>query len=278
MLPSFNYRGIVELALREDLGLGDLTSDYVVPPLAVGRGRILAKEAGVIAGLTVAETVFITVGPVLQCEFLVQDGRRVEPGQALMQISGSLSAILSGERTALNFLQRLSGIATRTASWVNEIKGYPARLTDTRKTTPGLRLLEKYAVRTGGGLNHRLALDGGILIKENHIRAAGGIRAAVEAVRKRAPLTLKVEVEVTTLAELEETLAAGADIIMLDNMDLESLKRAVKIVGGRIPLEASGNVTFERLRQIAATGVDYISSGALTHSYRSLDLSMLIEK
>ena len=264
--------------MKEDLGAGDLTTACTVSFDAEGAAEIISREEGIIAGLPVAEVVFQALDRNLRCTRLAGEGDCVRAGQVIMRISGRLQPILSGERTALNFMQRLSGIATQTAAWAAEIAGYPARLTDTRKTTPGLRLLEKYAVRVGGGFNHRLALDGGILIKENHIRAAGGIKAAVEAVRERAPFTLRVEVEVTDLAELEEGLAAGADIVMLDNMDLETMRKAVAQAGGRALLEASGNVNFQRLKEIAATGVDFISCGALTHSFRSLDLSLLVER
>ncbi|NMD42497.1 MAG: carboxylating nicotinate-nucleotide diphosphorylase, partial [Firmicutes bacterium] len=192
-------------------------------------------------------------------------------------ISGRLRPILSAERTALNFLQRLSGIATMTAAWAGELEGFPAKLTDTRKTTPGQRVLEKYAVRCGGGINHRLSLDSGILIKDNHIRAAGGIAAAVRAVRAAAPFVWRIEVEAADLEQLREALAAGAEVIMLDNMEPAMIREAVQLTAGRALLEASGNIVFEHLREIAATGVDYISCGALTHSYRSLDLNLLLE-
>jgi len=276
MLSIFMLRDIITRSLKEDIGSGDLTTQYAVPPEASGEARIFAKQKGVICGLPVAEAVFEVLDPQVQCRRLVAEGAQVEPGCPVFAVSGSLRSILTGERTALNFIQHLSGIATKTAAWVKELEAYPVRLADTRKTTPGLRLLEKYAVLTGGGCNHRLALDGGILIKENHIRAAGGISAAVQAIREKAPFTLRIEIEVTTLAELEEALAAQPDLILLDNMDVEMMRRAVEITAGRTLLEASGNITFERLREVAATGVDYISSGALTHSFKSLDLSLLI--
>jgi nicotinate-nucleotide pyrophosphorylase (carboxylating) len=277
MLSTFMLRDLVARSLQEDVGSGDLTTLYAVPRDASGEARITAKQSGIICGLPVAEAVFEVLDRELRCCRLVAEGEPVEPGCPVFAVSGSLRSILTGERTALNFMQRLSGIATKTAAWVKEIESYPARLADTRKTTPGLRLLEKYAVRTGGGSNHRLALDGGILIKDNHIRAAGGISAAITAVREKAPFTLRIEVEVTSLAELKEALDAAPDLIMLDNMDLETMRRAVEITAGRTLLEASGNITFERLKEVAATGVDYISSGALTHSFHSLDLSLLIE-
>jgi nicotinate-nucleotide pyrophosphorylase (carboxylating) len=278
MLPPLIIKDTVERALKEDLGLGDLTTFYAVSPQARGNGRIFARKEGIIAGLPVAEAAFLQMDNTAKIELPVADGDRVQAGQVILEVTGCLSSILVAERTALNFLQRLSGIATKTAAWVEEIKNYPVRLADTRKTTPGLRLLEKYAVAAGGGSNHRLALDGGILIKENHITAAGGIEAAVKSVKARAPFTLRIEVEVTDLVELEEALKAKADIIMLDNMNLEMMRQAVALTAGRAVLEASGNVTFERLKEIAATGVDIISCGALTHSYRSLDLSLLIDR
>lgn len=253
-----------------------MTTIYTVPPGAEGVGRLIAKEEGIIAGLPAAEAAFRYLDANVLCNSFIEDGTRITEGQIVMTVSGPLQPLLSAERVALNILQRLSGIATKTALWASEIAAYPARITDTRKTTPGLRVLEKYAVRIGGGLNHRLALDGGILIKENHILAGGGISAAVNAVRSQAPFTLRVEVEVTTIEELEEALSAGVEIIMLDNMDLETMRRAVKITAGRALLEASGNITLQRLKDIAATGVDLISCGALTHSCRALDFTFLL--
>lgn len=269
-------RELAKRALAEDIGSGDLTTDYTVNPEAKGSGEIIAREEGIIAGLPVAAEVFRCLDSRLRFKALVEEGQRVENGRTLALIKGRLQPMLTAERTALNFVQRLSGIATRAAAWVKQIEGYRARLADTRKTTPGLRLLEKYAVRVGGASNHRLALDGGILIKENHIRAAGSIARAVQLAMAKAPFMLAVEVEVTTLAELEEALQAGAKIIMLDNMDLETIKKAVAIAGGRALLEASGNITFDRLREVAETGVDLISCGALTHSCQSLDISLLV--
>jgi len=264
-------------ALDEDLRYGDITTELVVSPLARGAGTIYAREAGVIAGLPLAEQVFHTLDESLDCHRLVDEGEHVDAGRAVMQISGPLRSLLSGERAALNFLQRLSGIATLTADWVKALEGFPARLTDTRKTSPGQRVLEKYAVAVGGGVNHRFSLDSGILIKDNHIFAAGGIAAAIKLVRDAGPFVWRIEVEVTDLKELREALEAGAEIIMLDNMDLPLIREAVRITAGRALLEASGNITLERLREVAAAGVDYISSGALTHSYRSLNLSLLLE-
>jgi nicotinate-nucleotide pyrophosphorylase (carboxylating) len=269
---------LLKRAFREDIGSGDLTTLYAVSPGKVGSGRLVAKEAGILAGVDLAAGAFSYLDQAVKCQILIKDGGQLEPGSTVMKVEGPLRAILTAERTALNLLQRFSGIATQTALWAGEIKDYPARLTDTRKTTPGLRMFEKYAVQVGGGQNHRLALDGGIMIKDNHIAAAGSIGEAVRAVREKAPFTLKIEVEVTNLDELDEALEVGVDIIMLDNMNLEKVRRAVEITAGRALLEASGNVTLSRLKEIAATGVDYISCGALTHSIKALDLSFLLDK
>ncbi len=261
--------------LKEDLGHGDLTTDLLVPEGLQGEAVIRAKEAGVVAGLWVAERVFRLLGPV-RFQALVEEGREVGEGQEVARLEGPLRAILMGERLALNLLQRLSGIATLTRAYTRALEGTRARLLDTRKTTPGLRALEKWAVRVGGGGNHRFGLFDGILIKENHIRAAGGVGAAVRRAKALAPHHLKVEVEVATLEELAEALEAGADLILLDNFPLEALREAVRRVGGRVPLEASGNMTPERARAAAEAGVDYISVGALTHSPKALDLSLLV--
>lgn len=277
MLSRQTVQEMVSQAFREDLRYGDLTTETVVPPQAEGTGSIYAQEEGVIAGLPLARESFLALDQSLDCSCLIEEGAGVSRGQVLMRISGRLRPILSAERTALNFLQRLSGIATMTAAWAGELEGFPAKLTDTRKTTPGQRVLEKYAVRLGGGINHRLSLDSGILIKDNHIRAAGGIAAAVRAVRAAAPFVWRIEVEAADLEQLREALAAGAEVIMLDNMEPAMIREAVQLTAGRALLEASGNIVFEHLREIAATGVDYISCGALTHSYRSLDLNLLLE-
>jgi nicotinate-nucleotide pyrophosphorylase (carboxylating) len=278
MLTPNLINDILKRSFREDIGSGDLTTIYCVPPEKTGSGRLIAKEEGVLAGIDIAVQAFSYLDRAVQGSKLFTDGKKVSRGDIVMKVDGPMQAILSSERIALNLLQRLSGIASQTALWVEEIKEYPAKLTDTRKTTPGLRILEKYAVQVGGGSNHRLALDGGIMIKDNHIAAAGGIDKAVQAVRDRVPFTLRIEVEVVNLDELEEALAAGVDIIMLDNMNIETMCRAVEITAGRVLLEASGNVTFSRLREIAATGVDYISCGALTHSVKALDFSFLLDQ
>ncbi|WP_096410637.1 carboxylating nicotinate-nucleotide diphosphorylase [Thermus thermophilus] len=262
--------------LQEDLGQGDLTSLLVVPEDLEGEAVILAKEGGILAGLGVAERVFALADPRTAFTPLVAEGARVAEGTEVARIRGPLRGILAGERLALNLLQRLSGIATLTRAYVEALAGTKAQILDTRKTTPGLRALEKYAVRVGGGRNHRYGLFDGILLKENHVRAAGGVGEAVRRAKARAPHYLKVEVEVRSLEELEEALEAGADLILLDNFPLEALREAVRRVGGRVALEASGNMTLERARAAAEAGVDYISVGALTHSAKALDLSLLV--
>ena len=262
--------------LREDLGQGDLTSLLVVPEDIEGEAVILAKEGGLLARLWVAERVFALADPRTAFAPLVAEGARVAEGTEVARVRGPLRGILAGERLALNLLQRLSGIATLTRAYVEALAGTKAQILDTRKTTPGLRALEKYAVRVGGGRNHRYGLFDGILIKENHVRAAGGVGEAVRRAKARAPHYLKVEVEVRDLAELEEALEAGADLILLDNFPLEALREAVRRVGGRVPLEASGNMTLERAKAAAEAGEDYVSVGALTHSAKALDLSLLV--
>lgn len=268
----------VEAALREDLGMGDVTSELVVGPEAEGTAEIICREQGVMAGIDVAREVFLTIDNRLSCVSSLKDGDRVSNGTVILGIQGPLLSILKGERTALNFLQRMSGIATITSKWADLIREYPVQLVDTRKTTPGLRRLEKYAVTVGGGRNHRLNLSDGVLIKDNHIIAAGGIKKAMDRVKNKAPLTLKTEVEVTSLGELEEAIEAGADLVMLDNMAPEMMKKAVEISNGRVPLEASGNITAQNIARIAATGVNYISSGALTYAARALDMTLLLSE
>lgn len=265
---------LVDRCLAEDIGPGDITTDSVVPPELVTTGFIKAKQEGVVAGLPVAEAVFRRLDPELVFIPQVDEGAAVAAGTVLARLEGRARTILTGERLALNFLQRLSGVATVTSRLVRLVEGYPVRLVDTRKTTPGLRVLEKYAVRVGGGHNHRLGLFDAVLIKDNHIRAAGGIRQAVERARRAVPHTVRVEVETEDLAGVAEALEAGADIIMLDNMDLETMARAVRLVDGRALLEASGGITADTLPLAAAAGVDVISVGALTHSAPALDISL----
>jgi nicotinate-nucleotide pyrophosphorylase (carboxylating) len=268
---------ILDLALREDIGGGDVTSAATVPASLRARGTLLAKAPGVISGLDVAREVFRRVDPAIDFTPLVADGDRVSARTPIATVAGPARSILAGERVALNLLQRLSGVATVTSRYVDAVAGTGARVVDTRKTTPGLRELEKAAVRHGGGHNHRFGLTDGVLIKDNHLAAVGGpdrVARAVAMARAAAPHTLRIEVEVTTLEELSQALAAGADIVMLDNMDLPSMREAVKRTAGRALLEASGGVTLETIRAIAETGVDLISVGALTHSAPALDISL----
>ncbi len=265
---------IIQAALQEDFPFGDITTESCVPETACIRGYFLAKEDFVVCGLPVLQRVFELVGEAVKVTLRVHDGQRVLKGDILADIEGPARAVLTGERTALNFLQHLSGIATYTAQAVNAVSGTKARITDTRKTTPGLRILEKYAVQVGGGSNHRMGLSDGVLIKDNHIVAAGGIAAAVSAARSSISHMLKIEVETTNLAEIDEALKAHADIIMLDNMTNEQMKQAVLHIGGRALVEASGNMGDRDLRAVAETGVDLISIGALTHTVRTADISL----
>jgi nicotinate-nucleotide pyrophosphorylase (carboxylating) len=275
---------IVRTALAEDLGSGDVTTEWTVPADARARARIVAKAAGVIAGMPVAAAAFRTLDPLIAFSAQVEEGARVEPRALVATLEGPARGILSAERTALNLLQRMSGIATATARFAAEVAGTGARILDTRKTAPGLRVLDKYAVAAGGGVNHRVGLYDMVLVKENHVAAAGGIAAAVRAVREgmaRSRRSLEIEVEVEDLAELEEALAARVERILLDNMSPDGLRAAVERVrrepAPRPSLEASGNVTLENVRAVAETGVDWISIGALTHSVVALDLSLRFE-
>ncbi|MDI6631256.1 MAG: carboxylating nicotinate-nucleotide diphosphorylase [Bacillota bacterium] len=272
----FGLDELVDRALREDLGTGDLTTLGIVPEGVFARGVFLAKEEGVVAGLPVAARVFRRLDPESEFRCRVEEGTRVAAGTILAEVVGRARAVLCGERVALNFMRHLSGIATRTARMVALVQEFQVLVTDTRKTTPGLRALEKYAVRVGGGKNHRFGLYDGVLIKDNHIRIAGGVKEAVRRVRESMPHTLKIEVEAESLAQVEEALAAGADVIMLDNMPLETMREAVRLVAGRALVEASGGITEENIRAVAATGVDLVSAGALTHSVRALDISLEI--
>ncbi len=269
---------LIDLALEEDLGSGDVTTQALIPPDLQGEAHIRAKEKLVVAGLPVAARVFANLAPEVQFTPQAQDGQEVEPGAVLAQVTGPVAPILSGERVALNFLQHLSGIATFTKKMVEAVAFMPVALVDTRKTTPGWRVLEKYAVRLGGGRNHRGGLYDGVLIKNNHLTAVGSITEAVRRARKSAPHTLKIEVEVTSLAELEEALGIGADVIMLDNMSDADLARAADLTLGRALLEASGSMTLERLPQVAATRVNFISMGQITHSAPAVDIHLRLIK
>ncbi|MCL2677532.1 MAG: carboxylating nicotinate-nucleotide diphosphorylase [Clostridiales bacterium] len=275
-----NYAIIDELikrAFEEDFPYGDITSEALIAPDAQAQAVLMAKEAGVICGLPVFARVFALLGGV-ECRLEAQDGDIIEKGRKLAFLKGNTRNILKGERTALNFTQRLSGIATKTRQFAQALAGSGAKLLDTRKTTPGLRCLEKYAVSAGGGLNHRFGLSDGILIKDNHIAALGGVGQAVAAARAKHGFQRKIEVEAADLAMVGEALAAGAEIIMLDNMDDETMKKALQLIGGRALTECSGNVDLPRLQTLGRLGVDYISCGALTHSFSSLDLSLIIQQ
>lgn len=261
-------------ALREDITSEDVTTNAVMRTNKQGRADLICKEDGVICGLTIFERVFQLLDNTSHFETVFKDGDFLKKGQRIGVITGDIRALLSGERTALNYLQRMSGIATLTRSMVEELEGYKTKLLDTRKTTPNMRPFEKYAVKVGGGYNHRYNLSDGILIKDNHIGAAGSVTKAIEMAKEYAPFVRKIEVEVETLDMLEEALTAGADIIMLDNMDNETMKEAVRRVAGKAETECSGNVTKQRLKEIAEIGVDYVSCGALTHSARIMDVSL----
>jgi nicotinate-nucleotide pyrophosphorylase (carboxylating) len=268
---------IIRTALEEDIGSGDVTTLATVKPGTVARAELVAKEDFVLSGLDVAGRVFQLLDEAVAFEKLTEDGQPVRRGAVLAWLKGEAAILLQGERVALNLLQRMSGITTLTARFVREVAGTGAFIVDTRKTVPGLRVLDKYAVRAGGGRNHRTSLYDGVLIKENHVVAAGGITAAVAKARDRVPHTLKVEVETRNLDEVAEAIEAGADIVLLDNMDLPTLRRAVELVAGRALTEASGGVSLETVRAIAETGVNLVSVGALTHSVRAADISMLFQ-
>ena len=265
---------LIKQALEEDIGNEDVTTNAVMPEYKKGRVKLICKQDGVICGLNVFERVFKLLDEHTVIEIFVKDGDEVKKGQRIAMVSGDIRVLLSGERVALNFLQRMSGIATYTRSVVKLLKGGKTKLLDTRKTTPNMRVFEKYAVRCGGGNNHRYNLSDGVLLKDNHIGAAGGIKKAVKMAREYAPFVRKIEVEVESLAMCKEALEAGADIIMLDNMSVTDMKKAVEMIGGRALTECSGNVTLENIAAIKDTGVDYVSSGALTHSAPILDLSL----
>jgi nicotinate-nucleotide pyrophosphorylase (carboxylating) len=263
---------VVYAALAEDVGAGDVTTESTVDPDRVGVAEISVREPGVVCGLVAAEAVFRALDADVRFDALVDEGAWVEPGTVVARVEGFERALLTGERTALNFLGRLSGISTLTRRYVEAVDGTGAAILDTRKTTPGLRGLEKHAVACGGGRNHRFALDDGVLVKDNHLRAVGSVRAAVERLRETTPLP--IEVECDTLEQVSEALDVGVDAILLDNMSLDALRAAVSLARGRARLEASGGITLENVRAVAETGVDEISIGALTHSARSLDVSL----
>lgn len=275
-LPDLILEPMVRSALMEDLGAnGDITTLTVIPADATYSARLNAREDAVVSGMQVAALAFRLVDPTLRVTTHIANGQHCTKGDTLMEIEGNAASILSGERVALNYAGRMAGVATATAALVAETKGTKARITCTRKTTPGLRIVEKQAVLHGGGFNHRFSLSDAILIKDNHIAAAGGVRAVLEATKARASHMMKVEIEVDTLDQLAEVLeVGGADVVLLDNMPPEMLKQAVALVDGRIVTEASGNINRDTVAAVAATGVDYISSGALTHSYRTIDFGL----
>ncbi len=274
MYNHLHVERLIDLWLAEDVGHGDLTTTLMIDPAADAHFVVNAREPMVVAAIEVMAQVFRRWEPRLTVTVLRPDGTRVPPGEPLAHVHGPARGILTAERTALNIVQRMSGIATETARYVAEIGDARARLVDTRKTTPGLRMLEKHAVMCGGGNNHRLGLDGGVLLKDNHIAVCGSIAAAVERARAAVPILTRIEVECDRLPQVDEALAAGADLILLDNMPLDAMRDAVQRVGGRVPLEASGGVRFERVRAIAETGVDYISCGRLTQGSHAIDIGL----
>ena len=271
---ALNADEIIKAALREDISTEDISTNAVMRGYKKGKADLICKQDGVICGLKVFERVFKILDPNTQINFFAKDGDKAAKTQHIAEVIGDMRVILQGERTALNFLQRMSGIATYTAEVAALLEGSKTKLLDTRKTTPNMRLFEKYAVRCGGGNNHRYNLSDGVMLKDNHIGAAGGITQAVRAAKEYSSFVRKIEVEVESLEQCEEALAAGADIIMLDNMSVEDMKKAVKLIGGKALTECSGNVTRENIKNIISTGVDYVSSGALTHSAPILDLSL----
>jgi len=271
-----SIKDLIQIALNEDIGPGDITTDNIVDPEIIGKGIIVAKEPLVIAGLEISKDVFACIDPEVVCRFLFKDGDSVAKDNVVMEIEGRLRTLLKGERTALNFIQRLSGIATNVRSYVEHLDDRKIRLVDTRKTIPGWRVLEKYAVRVGGAYNHRMGLYDGVLIKDNHIVACGGITKAVERVRDKVSHLVKIEVEVSDFPSVKEALEARADVIMLDNMDIDRIREAVNIIGNKALIEVSGGITRENLKLLSGSGIDIISVGALTHSARSMDLRMRI--
>ena len=273
-LPTSAFIPLIEQALAEDIGQGDRTTGALFPEPVQAQARIITHEDIVVVGLFLIAEIFQRLDPKIQVDSLVSEGQSVRAGTILTKLMGDGRSLLTGERVALNFLQHLSGIATFTAQFVEAVKGTKAMILDTRKTTPGLRVLEKYAVRTGGGQNHRMNLSDGILIKDNHIALMGSLKEAVQRVKKKSPSGFKVEVEAATLKEVEEALSAEADIILLDNMTVSQIKDAIMLIKGRALIEVSGGVHLNNVREIASTGVDFISIGALTHSARAVDISM----
>ena len=276
MLNLRSLDPLIDLAFAEDIGIGDVTTEATVPPTQEGIGTLLAKSGGIVAGLPVAERVFARLDAALAFRRLVSDGEAVNAGTPIAEVQGSAKTILMGERTALNFLQRLSGIATLTAQFVEAVSDYDTKIVDTRKTAAGWRAVQKYAVRVGGGSNHRFGLYDGVLIKDNHIVAAGGVQNAVRRARELVPHTAKIEIEIETVDQVDEALSAGADILLLDNMPLGIMRGVVQEVGDRVITEASGGITLDQVQAVAATGVNLISVGALTHSAMPMDISLTL--
>ena len=274
MLDHYMVGRLIDLWLAEDIGACDLTCQVMIDPDANGAFRMNAREPMTVAGIEVGAMVFRHYDPTLNIKVSVKDGERVTSGTELLKVSGAARSVLTGERTALNIVQHLSGIATETAKYVKEIAGTRAKLIDTRKTTPGLRMLEKHAVVCGGGANHRLGLDGGVMIKDNHIAVCGSVAAAVERARKKLPVLTKLEVECDSLGQVEEAVKAGVDVIMLDNMSVVDMTKAVGIIDGRAKVEASGGIRFDTIRPIAETGVDYISTSKITQAAPAVDIGL----
>jgi len=274
MIDRHSLNQLIQTALREDWNTGDITTMSTVQPGTIIKGNFIAKAEGILCGIDVAKAVFAYVDAGVKLDAKFSDGQRVTKGDIIATIEGDAASVLMGERLALNLMQRMSGIATKTSEAAAKVQGYSAKILDTRKTTPGLRMIEKYAVRTGGGYNHRFSLADGVLIKDNHIKAAGGIPQAISAARDFVPHTLKIEIEVETMDEVRQAVEAGADIIMLDNMTNDMMAEAVRLIGGRALTEASGNMDEKDLAAVAATGVDFISIGALTNSLYPLDISL----
>ncbi len=276
-MTNKELNGVIRAALKEDMPEGDITSEAVVPPDSLSKAVILAKESGVLAGLDVARRVFETIDSRINFRKIVEDGREFKAGDVLARLEGPSVSLLKGERTALNFLQRMSGIASLTRKYVRAVRGEKTRILDTRKTTPGFRALEKYAVKMGGGLNHRFSLSDMVLLKDNHLALVGGIREAVRRARKKTGPRVKIEVEVKDFEEAREAVDSGASMIMLDNMTLPAMKRVVRWLKGSVPVEVSGKITLGRVADISALGVDFISVGRLTHSFKSVDISLEFE-
>ncbi|PIX06677.1 MAG: nicotinate-nucleotide diphosphorylase (carboxylating) [Flavobacteriales bacterium CG_4_8_14_3_um_filter_35_10] len=276
-MQSKALKTLVDMAIAEDLGTGDITSEAIISNQIMVKAFLIAKAPGIIAGLPLADFIFSTIDKNCHFKALVKEGAHVEPKTKIAEVTGAYKSLLMAERTVLNFVQRFSGIATETALFVSQTKGTKTQILDTRKTLPAYRVLDKYAVKVGGGTNHRFGLYDMVMLKENHIEVAGGITNAVMQVRAKVNHNIKIEVETKNLEEVQEALSNGVDVIMLDNMPIDTMRKAVKLINGKLKVEASGNMTLNRIAEVAATGVDFISVGALTHSVDALDISMLIE-